>query len=372
MKEKKNGYQTRMIIILFFAFGLVFMDRFSFTFILDFIIKDLNMNYTDGGLVVGVLSLFFGLSTLIFSGLSDLMGKKKPWLVAFILLFSVATLMAGFVSSVATMIFVRALMGITEGPVIPLVQSTVITESTKEHRGRNLGLTKSSGPLLSGVLAPIILIPIAVTWGWRWAFYSLSIPGIIIAIIVWKYIREPKSVQNDDDDKPTLKDMMGIIKHRNIWLIMLISIFYMLNMSSFMAFLATFAQDQTGVGLGLSATQRSFLFSVYGVGCFFWFSAVPWISDKIGRKPTLMFFGLLSCLFPMFIGYTHPSYYVLLVMTFILSFSMGYQPLFDSVIPAESVDHKYIATAMALIVLAGRSYWWYFRSHNLWYLCGYL
>ena len=104
---------------MFLTFGLVFMDRMSFNFLMPFISKDLGLSNTQSGLVLGILSLFFGLSTIVFSSLSDILGSKKRMLIIFVILFSTATLSVGFITNVPSLVIIRAIMGITEGPVIP-------------------------------------------------------------------------------------------------------------------------------------------------------------------------------------------------------------------------------------------------------------
>ena len=70
-------YENKLILLLFLTFGLVFMDKMSFTFLLPFIADDLGFSNTQSGAVIGIIAAFFGVSTLIFSSISDLIGSKK-------------------------------------------------------------------------------------------------------------------------------------------------------------------------------------------------------------------------------------------------------------------------------------------------------
>jgi MFS transporter, ACS family, hexuronate transporter len=135
MKKTFFNYENSLLITLFLTFGLVFMDKMSFTFLMPFIAKDLNFSNTQSGVVLGVLSLFFGISTLVFSSISDLLGSKKKMLIIFVLLFSVATLAVGTITGFKYMLFVRAIMGITEGPVVPLILAIVLAISPANKRG---------------------------------------------------------------------------------------------------------------------------------------------------------------------------------------------------------------------------------------------
>jgi MFS transporter, ACS family, hexuronate transporter len=349
MKKTFFNYENSLLIILFLTFGLMFMDRMSFTFLMPFIVKDLGLSNTQSGVVLGILSLFFGLSTIIFSSISDLLGSKKKMLIVFVLLFSVATLAVGLIEDVTSMIVIRAIMGITEGPVIPLILAIVLAESTVSRRGFNMGLVKGSAPLMSGVLAPMILIPIAINYHWKWGFYVLSMPGFIMAIILWKFIKEPKMQNDEAESKPTFKELQKVFAQRNIWLCMLISIFYTANLTSFLGFSPLFVSNV----LNYTESQLQIFLTVFGIGCFIWFFTIPSISDKFGRKPTLLFFAFCSMFLPLIMATFTMNFGLTIGVLLLLTCAFGYMPLFDSIIPAESVPHKYAASVIAGTILTG-------------------
>jgi len=322
------------------------MDKMSFTFLLPFIADDLGFSNTQSGAVIGIISLFFGVSTLIFSSISDLIGSKKKMLILFIILFSLATLAIGFIKDYNSMMVVRAIMGITEGPVVPLVLATVLAISTESRRGFNMGLIKGSGPLMSSVFAPMILIPIAIAYNWKIGFYTLAIPGFILAIILWVVLKEPKF---ESEGKTSFAELKNVFKNRNIILCLLISIFFMINLIAFVGFAPLYWANFREI----PQSSISVLLTAFGVGSFIWFFVIPSISDRIGRKPTLVFFALISIGLPIFMATTYFGITGTVICLLLLTCSAGYMPLFDAIIPSESVPHKYAATVMAATVLTG-------------------
>ena len=339
-------YENKLLFVLFLTFGLIFMDKMSFTFLLPFIQKDLGFNNTQSGLVLGIFSAFFGISTLVFSVYSDIIGSKKKILIAFVVLFSLATLSVGLISDFNSMLIIRAIMGITEGPAVPLILSTVLAASTVSRRGFNMGFVKGAGPLMSSVFAPMILIPIAIASNWKWGFYTLAIPGLILSVVLWFFMKEPVF---ESEEKPNWGELKGIIKNGNVLLCLLISIFYMTNLISFIGFAPLFWANMKQLPQG----DISILLTAFGIGCFVWFFVIPMLSDRFGRKPTLSFFALASIALPLVMANFNLSFTMNIVALLGLTCSMGYMPLFDSVIPSESVPHKYAATVMALTVLTG-------------------
>lgn len=344
--KKIFTYENRLLIILFLVFGLVFMDKMSFTFLLPFIAEDLGFSNTQNGTVIGIIALFFGLSTLIFSSISDLIGSKKKMLILFVVLFSLATLAVGWIADYNSMLVIRALMGITEGPVVPLVLAIVLAVSTESRRGFNMGLIKGAGPLMSSVFAPMILIPIAIHYDWRIGFYTLAIPGFILAAILWFTLKEPEF---EDEEKSSFVELRQVFLNRNIILCLLISIFFMVNLIAFVGFAPLYWANFQEI----PQASISILLTAFGIGSFIWFFLIPSLSDRFGRKPTLVFFALVSVGLPIYMATTNMGLVPTVISLLILTCSVGYMPLFDAVIPSESVPHRYAATVMAGTVLTG-------------------
>ena len=346
-------YENGIIIILFLVSGLLFMDWLSIIYLFPFIAPELGLNNTQMGMLVGVTSIAWGLSTLIFASLSDFLGKKKNMLIAFIFLFSITTFTAGLVGGLASLILVRLLMGISEGPVVPLVHSTAMAESTPSRRGFNMGFIQSSTPLLGSALAPVIVVAIAVSSNWRYSFFALAIPGIILAIVLMFYMREPirKSKQGTDGKplKLSFQDYLNVFKTRNVWLNMIISIFFMTYLLVFTSFMPLFL---TGIG-NYTEGQFGLVMVVFGVSLFFWQIIIPFLSDKIGRKAIGIPCTFIAIFLPLMIANYHSNFGLLLVLIFLFTIGLGCQSLYYYIIPSESVNITFAASAISIVVLTG-------------------
>jgi len=340
-------YENKMLVLLFLTFGLVFMDKLSFTFLMPDIAKDLGFTNAQSGDVIGIISVFFGISTLVFSLVSDFIGSKKKMLVAFVTLFSFATLSVLWIEDFNSMLVIRAFMGITEGPVVPLILATVLAFSTESRRGANLGLIQGSAPLMSGVFAPMLLIPIAMIYDWRTGFLALAIPGFILAILIGLFLKEPEL--QGKEEKKSMADLMNVFKNRNIILCLLMTIFFMVNLMSFVGFAPLFWENYRGIPKG----ETTLMLTAFGVGSFLWFFIIPTLSDRFGRKPTLVFFAAISFALPLFMATSNFGSIATSLCILVLTFSTGFMPLVNTIIPSESVPHKFAATAMAACILAG-------------------
>ncbi len=122
--------------------------------------------------------------------LSDTLGRRKPMLIGAIVVFSLCSFISGLATSFAMLIAARLFMGVAEGPAPPLSVALLAQASSPHRRGLNGGLYLAFQPLIAGILAPIVLVWLAQTWGWREAFYAAAIPGLIAAIVIAKFVRE--------------------------------------------------------------------------------------------------------------------------------------------------------------------------------------
>ncbi|OLS34854.1 MFS transporter [Bacillus sp. MRMR6] len=352
-KQSFFRYENGILIVLFLVFGLVFMDRLSIIYLFPFVAGELGLNNTQMGMIVGATSIAWGLSTLLFASLSDFIGKKKNTLIIFILIFSAATFTSGLVGGLGSLILVRLLMGASEGPVIPLVQSTMMAESTPKRRGFNMGFIQSSAPLLGNAIAPVLVVSIAVATNWRYSFFALAIPGVILAIILMFYMKEPilKSASNSGEkqEKPTFSEYKSVFKTRNVWVSMLISVFYMMYLLVFTSFMPLFL---SGVS-GYSEAQYGIILGIFGLSMFFWQLVIPYLSDKVGRKAVITPVTFIAIFLPLAIAMFHTNFALLAGSIFLLAIGFGGQPLYLAIIPSESVPRMFAATSIAVIILTG-------------------
>src|SRR5699024_11543971 len=63
--------------LMFLTYGLVWMDRYSIIYLFPFIEREMNLTNTDLGLAMSVLAITWGLSSVIFSYLSDKFGRSE-------------------------------------------------------------------------------------------------------------------------------------------------------------------------------------------------------------------------------------------------------------------------------------------------------
>lgn len=223
MRQSKHfSYENRLLILLSFTFGFVLFDRMALNFLVPFFDEELGLNNTQIGLLASLLALAWAISGYVIGTLSDKTGKRKKYLLLAVVIFSACSFISGLAASFAFLLMTRIIMGFAEGPVLPLSQSIMVSASTEKRRGFNMGFMQSFGSnLLGTMLAPIILVALATSYGWRNAFFIAGVPGLILAVIGFFVIREAQTTAGQEQkSKVNLTYLLG---HRNVWVAILLS-----------------------------------------------------------------------------------------------------------------------------------------------------
>ncbi len=148
---------------------------------LPVIIHDLDGDQSAFTWVVTSTLLTTAISTPIWGKLADLFNRKVLFQLA-IVIFVVATAVAGFSQDPGMLIACRAVQGIGAGGLAALSQVLMADIISPRERGRYMGLFGAvmavatvGGPLLGGVITD--------AWGWRWNFY-VALPFAVAALII--------------------------------------------------------------------------------------------------------------------------------------------------------------------------------------------
>jgi len=235
-------------------------------------------------------------------------------------------------------------MGISEAPGAALVPGIVQAESLPETRGLNTGIVMSSAPLVGTFVAPLVGVALAVAYGWRSAFYLICVPGIILALFMIKFLKEPASTFGKEKVKLDFKAVLG---NKNVWLAAVAAIGFTGNNMLFQSFGPLLL-----ISKGMTPQMMSYIFSATGISGFVWIIVAPWISDRIGRKATLIIMGCCAIILPLGFVFLN-STGALIAIALLGNTAIGMGALIAVLIPAESVGPKLMGTALGINLMAG-------------------
>ncbi len=349
-------YENGLLLMLGSSYGFAFFDRQAVSYLSPFIVPDLHLSNTQVGALASGLSLAWALSAYAIGAWSDAIGVRKPFLLAAIAIFSLCSVLSGLATSFAILLAARVLMGAVEGPFLPICLSMMSAESSPRRRGLNAGIMQNSFSAAMLFVAPMLLVWLAQTLSWRAAFFIAGAPGLILFLLVLKFVREPRKTPApvplgggiNAPEAPRLS-LLQLIRIRNIWLCCLISC----CMVGWVVQAATFLPLFYVQFRHFSPVQMAGLMSAVGLATGFAGPLAAAISDRVGRKPVMVAFCLLSLLTPLAALYYSGPLFVLGTLVFVGWMGSGTFPLFMGTIPAETISLRYAATCMGLIVCVG-------------------
>ena len=353
--RRSGRYQVMLVLLLSLNFGIVFFDRNSLNFLMTFVQPDLNLTNTQVGWVAGIFSFAWAIAAFGVSRLSDLVGNRKLLLVVATLAFSLCSFLTGLASSFAFLIGARILMGIAEGGVMPISHAIVASEVEPKYRGLAQGVAQNLGSNFFGsFVAPVVLVALAMKYGWQNAFFIAGIPGIVCALLIWFLIDEP--AKPPVAEKPLASQSPGqslanwagavgeALKVRNVQVCVVMGIVLVAYLVICWAFMQLFLTKVRGY----SVDDASWLMATLGISATIGSFAISGLSDAIGRRPVMIATPLIGLILPLGALY-YEGPYLGMVAIFFVGWSLnGIFPLFMATVPSESVPPAMAATVFGL------------------------
>jgi predicted MFS family arabinose efflux permease len=355
--ESKTGYrsspayQALVVGLLSLNFGIVFFDRNALNFLMPLVQPELRLTNFQVGLTGSVLSLAWALSGFAVGRLSDRTGRRRSIIVAATIAFSLCSFVTGLAASFAMLLGARLMMGLAEGGVLPTSQSLTAAAVHPRHRGLAMGIMQNFGAhLLGSIAAPILLVAIASQFGWRSAFYIAGIPGLVTALLIWLFIREPEhATAQSDDDSPRLT-LRQTLASKNVALCAAISVLMIACLMIGWIFLPLFLTKDRA----FSTADMAWFMSALGVSAVISSFFFPGLSDRIGRRSVLVLGSLTGVALPLACLLLASDRSLLLGVICFAGWTFnGIFPIFMATIPAETVGQRYAATALGLVMGVG-------------------
>ncbi|HLB12556.1 MAG TPA: MFS transporter [Dehalococcoidia bacterium] len=364
MISNGNGrwrYEYTAVLIHFFIWGFVALDRIAISFLFPLMLPELKMGFTEAGLVMSIVGLTWAAGGLIFGTFSDKYGRKTVIIPATIA-FSILSWMSGLSRNFGQLLAIRAVLGLPEGAYYAAGTATIAEVSTPKRRGLMIGIHHSAWAIIGALLGPIYMVAVATAWGWRWALYLTVIPGIIIAIIHWRFIREPAStearikarkegraheVRSETGETLGWKDVLG---HRNVIISSLISITIMTWFWIWVSFGAVFVTDFRKVPF----LDTGFVLAAFGLGGAAGYIGLTALSDVIGRRPALSIAAAVTALATYGMALVGPDPLALTICIFLMGLAgFGLFSLTVGVVAAEAVPFAMAGLSIAIVTGVG-------------------
>lgn len=182
-------YGALFLLMIVYAFNM--LDRQIVTILVEPMKADLNLADWQIGMISGLaFALFYTLLGIPLARIAD-RGNRVGMIAIALFVWSGFTALCGLARNFTELLLARIGVGVGEAGCTPAAHSLITDYVPREQRGRALALYSLGVPV--GSLAGLVLGGILLaTLGWRAAFLIAGLPGILLAVIVWFSLNEPR------------------------------------------------------------------------------------------------------------------------------------------------------------------------------------
>lgn len=197
----RNIYTLGMLTIIF---GLNTVDRSLLGLLAPMIKADLRLSDTAIGLLAGfAFSAFYAITAIPIASLADRSNRRNIIAIG-VGFWSMMMVLHAFVASVWQLAVARFLLGAGEATNVAPSNSIIADLFSPAHRPLALGILSSATSI--GVLIGFPLLgQLSQEHGWRTAFVAAGVPGIVIAVLLFLTVREPRRVATHASGIPVEK-----------------------------------------------------------------------------------------------------------------------------------------------------------------------
>lgn len=349
--------QRRALIAASLGWMLDAMDFMMYSMVLAYLMQDLAMTKTTGGLLASAAQLAAAAGGVLFGILADRVGRTRA-LMGSIAVYSVFTAACGFSQTITQLAVLRILVGIGLGGEWATGAALVSETWPARHRGKALAITQSFWAV-GYALAAAVTAVVLPRWGWRAVFFVGAVPALITLWIrrsveepeIW---RERRHRPAEGASRPGARALFaGPLRRHTIALILMnaAALFAYWGFNTWNPAFLSLPKDQGGVGLS-AATMSGFVIAMQ-VGTWLGYVTFGFVSDRVGRKQTYVTYLLVAAaLLPLYARVRNPA--VLLALGPLVGFfGTGFFAGFGAVV-SEIFPTAIRATALGLTYNLGR------------------
>jgi len=200
---KMMSYRWEVVFWVFVVTMLSYFDRFNFSVAAPLIIKELTIDVALMGIIMSGFNI--GYTIMNFSGgyLAQKYSARK-FLSVIIILWSIMTIFTGFGWSFISLLVIRVLFGMCEGPMFLICTKLLNHWMLPTERAFSIGVMSSAmnvGAIIGIPLAGLIVA----SYGWHMVFYIFGVLGFaLVGLVLLRLRDDPAShphISKDEREK---------------------------------------------------------------------------------------------------------------------------------------------------------------------------
>ena len=279
--------------LLFLTWLVSYVDRSLMPMALPLIGQEFHLSPTVMGVVISAFFIGYGSMQIPGGMIADKIGPRKT--ITFgIASWSVFSVLTGTATSVANLIWVRILFGLSEGMHPPAAFKALSAWFPRTEKARANGLVMSSNTI-GPMFAPILFAVVTGAFGWRSAFFLVSFPGFLIALAVYWYLRD-KPAEHPHITQSELAEIGGygethgkmsfseLLRYRALWQLFFIYMAWDVTWWGFQAWLPSYLLNVRGFTLVRTGVVTALPFAAGFLGVLI----SAYVSDRSGRRKSVL------------------------------------------------------------------------------------
>ena len=182
---------TLWILLIVYIFN--FLDRQIVNILAEPISQELGLSDTQIGLMTGIaFAAFYTILGIPIARYADRPSSNRVRLISVsLVVWSAMTALCGVAQNFVQLLLARIGVGVGEAGCTPAAHSLIADLAPPEKRASAISFY-SLGVPIGSLLGMIIGGQIADNFGWRIAFMVAGLPGIMMALVVWWVLRDPR------------------------------------------------------------------------------------------------------------------------------------------------------------------------------------
>jgi sugar phosphate permease len=196
--------QTISLFLVFIICVVNYMDRGTLSVANPLIRNELGLSVAEMGVLLSAFLWPYAFTLLVAGAIVD-RGKPRKVLAVSLIVWSIAQGAAGFIAGYGQFLIARALLGVGEAPTFPAAARVVKDWYHEADQATGVGIWNGA-PSLGTAVAPALLTPLMLLFGWRWMFVIMASIGIVLAVVWYAVYRDFDAETLEHDDRQYLYD----------------------------------------------------------------------------------------------------------------------------------------------------------------------
>ncbi|KEY59247.1 putative sulfoacetate transporter SauU [Serratia sp. DD3] len=246
------------------------------------------------GLLMSAFLFSYGISSMLLSGIGDRLNPVKV-LIGMMVSWGVLMVLMGLTRSYYSMITLRVLLGIAEGPLIPMAY-TIVRQAFPQHLQARATMMWLLGTPIGAALGFPVTLYILHNFDWQSTFFFMAFLTLPVMLLVFwgtRHLNVDRPVR-DGTSKPLAAERRQLraelFRTPHFWMICLFNIAFLTYLWGMNGWVPSYLIE----GKGIHLEHAGYLSSLPFIAMLLGEVLGAWLSDKMDRRALACFISLFG------------------------------------------------------------------------------